>query len=80
MVAALQTAEAAQTVGEAQGWLPLSARQLEQQQRADESLALVRDWLEAGQRPSWPQVSARGPEVKAYESPMVAGGSPDHRG
>ncbi|CAL8234494.1 unnamed protein product [Arctogadus glacialis] len=59
---ALQTTEAAQTIGEAEGWLPLSARQLEQQQRADETLALVRDWLEAGQCPSWPEVSARGPE------------------
>ena len=39
MVAALQTTEAAQTVGEAEGWLPLSARQLEQQQRA-----LARPW------------------------------------
>ncbi|CAL8287781.1 unnamed protein product [Arctogadus glacialis] len=57
MVAALQTTEAAQTISEAEGWLPLSARQLEQQQRADETLALVRDWLEAGQRPSWPEVS-----------------------
>ncbi|CAL8397744.1 unnamed protein product [Boreogadus saida] len=54
MVAALQTTEAAQTIGEAQGWLPLSARQLEQQQRADKTLVLVRDCLEAGQRPSWP--------------------------
>ena len=66
MVAALQTTEAAQTISEAEGWLPLSARQLEQ--RADETLALVRDWLEAGQRPSWPEVSVRGPEVKAYHS------------
>ncbi|CAL8290182.1 unnamed protein product [Arctogadus glacialis] len=68
MVAALQTTEAAQTIGEAEGWLPLSARQLEQKQRADETLVLVRDWLEAGQRPSWPEVSARGPEEKAYHS------------
>ncbi|CAL8391356.1 unnamed protein product [Arctogadus glacialis] len=67
MVAALQTTEAAQTIGEAEGWLPLSARQLEQQW-ADETLVLVRDWLEAWQLPSWPEVSARGPEVKAYHS------------
>ena len=68
VVAALQTTEADQTIGEAEGWLLLTASQLEQQQRADETLALVRDWLEAGQRPSWPEVSARGPEVKAYHS------------
>ncbi|CAL8407047.1 unnamed protein product [Arctogadus glacialis] len=36
--------------------------------RFSHSLALVRDWLEAGQRPSWPEVSVRGPEVKAYHS------------
>ncbi|KAK0141568.1 hypothetical protein N1851_021279 [Merluccius polli] len=59
---------AVQTAGDAEGWLPLSARQLEQQQRADETLAAVRDWLEAGRRPSWPEVSARGAEVKAYHS------------
>ncbi|KAK0136443.1 hypothetical protein N1851_027445 [Merluccius polli] len=56
------------TAGDAEGWLPLSARQLEQQQRADETLAAVRDWLEAGRRPSWPEVSARGADVKAYHS------------
>ena len=39
---------AVQTTGDAEGWLPLSARQLEQQQRADETLAAVRDWLEEG--------------------------------
>ncbi|CAL8387356.1 unnamed protein product [Gadus morhua 'NCC'] len=58
-----KTTEADQTIGEAEDWLLLTASQLEQQQRADETLALVRDWLEAGQRPSWPEVSARGPEV-----------------
>ncbi|CAL8373029.1 unnamed protein product [Arctogadus glacialis] len=68
MVASLQTTEADQTIGEAEGWLLLTPSQLEQQQRADETLALVRDWLEAGRRPSWPKVSARGPEAKAYHS------------
>ena len=56
--AALQTTEADQTIGEAEGWLLLTGSPLEQQQRADETLALVRDWLEAGQHPSWPEVSA----------------------
>ena len=41
MVAALQTTEADRTIGEAEGWLPLTASQLEQQQRADEALALA---------------------------------------
>ncbi|CAL8295411.1 unnamed protein product [Merluccius merluccius] len=41
MVAALQTTEADQTIGEAEGWLLLTASQLEQQQRADETLALT---------------------------------------
>ena len=36
MVAALQTTEADQTIGEAEGWLLLTASQLEQQQQADD--------------------------------------------
>lgn len=47
---------------------PLTSLQLEQQQKEDGTLALVRSWLEAGQRPEWAVVSALGPEVKAYHS------------
>ena len=54
MVAAVQTTGAVCTAGDAEGWLLLAARQLEQQQQADKTLASVRDWLEAGQRSSWP--------------------------
>ena len=71
MVAALQTSKAAQTISEAEGWLPLSARQLKLQQWADDTLTRVTDCLEAGQCPSWPEVSARGPEVKAYQWRLV---------
>lgn len=51
-----------------EGWLPLSVEQLKQQQEADNTLLQVRQWLEAGQRPEWKEVSALGPEVKAYHS------------
>ncbi|CAL8240969.1 unnamed protein product [Merluccius merluccius] len=51
VVAAVQTNGAVQTAGDAEGWLPLLACQLEQQQRDDETLAAVRDWLDpAGRR------------------------------
>lgn len=49
-------------------WLPLTTPRLRQQQEADGTLALVRDWLELEQRPEWTEVSSQGPEVKAYHS------------
>lgn len=52
-------------------WLPLTTEQLKQQQEADLTLALVRGWLESGRRPEWAEVSALGPEVKAYHSQWV---------
>ncbi|KAJ8333691.1 hypothetical protein SKAU_G00410100 [Synaphobranchus kaupii] len=62
MVAAVQTTD------NGEGWLPLTTPQLKQQQEADETLALVRDWLETERHPEWTEVTARGPEVLSYHS------------
>lgn len=61
LVAAVQT-------GSGDGWLPLSSRELRQHQAADAVLGRVRGWLEDGRQPSWTEVSAAGPEVKAYHA------------
>ncbi|CAL8343048.1 unnamed protein product [Arctogadus glacialis] len=45
---------------------PLSA-DTELQQWADDTLTRVTDCLEAGQCPSWPEVSARGPEWGSFQ-------------
>lgn len=46
--------------------LPLTTQQLQQQKEADETLVLVRGWLEVGQWPEWAEVSALGPEARPY--------------
>lgn len=51
-----------------EGWLPLTSEQLKQHQESDGDLARVRQWLDAGQRPGWQEVSALGPELKAFHS------------
>ncbi|KAG7253930.1 LOW QUALITY PROTEIN: hypothetical protein CRUP_002650, partial [Coryphaenoides rupestris] len=43
-------------------------RELRQHQAADAVLGRVRGWLEEGRQPSWTEVSAAGPEVKAYHA------------
>ncbi|KAK7899004.1 hypothetical protein WMY93_019857 [Mugilogobius chulae] len=47
---------------------PQSVDQLQALQESDTTLALVRQWLEQGNRPEWPTVSPHGCEVKAYYS------------
>ncbi|KAG7255623.1 hypothetical protein CRUP_014089 [Coryphaenoides rupestris] len=44
------------------------SRELRQHQAADAVLGRVRGWLEDGRQPSWTEVSAAGPEVKAYHA------------
>jgi len=61
LVAAVQT-------GSGDGWLPLSSQELRQHQAADAVLGQVRGWLEEGRQPPWAEVSAAGPEVKAYHA------------
>ncbi|KAJ8367401.1 hypothetical protein AAFF_G00320280 [Aldrovandia affinis] len=56
---------AVHTISEA-GWLPVSPEQLREGQEADGMLRKVRGWLEAGRPPQWAEVSAEGPELKAY--------------
>ncbi|KAJ8394697.1 hypothetical protein AAFF_G00042970 [Aldrovandia affinis] len=56
---------AVHTISEA-GWLPVSPEQLRKGQEADGMLQKVRGWLEAGRPPQWAEVSAEGPELKAY--------------
>ena len=65
---AIPTVAVAQTTNSEGRWYPLTTLQLRQQQETDETLALVRGWLERDQRPDWTEVSAQGPEVKAYHS------------
>ena len=48
--------------------ISLTSRELQKFQADDEGLARVRSWLEAGRRPEWAEVSALGPELKAYHS------------
>ena len=62
------TVATAKTASDEEGWLPLTTQQLKQKQEADRTLALVGGWLETGRRPKWSEVSALGPEVKAYHS------------
>lgn len=50
------------------GWLLLTAEELRQQHEADDSLTRVRRSFESGQHPEWAEVSALGPEVKAYHT------------
>ncbi|KAG7262221.1 hypothetical protein CRUP_023891 [Coryphaenoides rupestris] len=45
-----------------------ASRELRQHQAADAVLGRVRGWLEEGRQPSWTEVSAAGPEVKAYHA------------
>lgn len=47
---------------------PFSREQLQQHQEMDPVLAEVRSWLETQQRPEWPAISARGPEIKLLHS------------
>ncbi|KAK2919988.1 hypothetical protein Q8A73_002192 [Channa argus] len=56
---------AAVTTGEGE---PFSREQLQQHQEMDPVLAEVRSWLETQQRPEWPAISARGPEIKLLHS------------
>ncbi|KAK2899766.1 hypothetical protein Q8A73_012895 [Channa argus] len=56
---------AAVTTGEGE---PFSREQLQQHQEMDPVLAEVRSWLETQQRPEWPAISARGPEIKMLHS------------
>ncbi|KAK2919619.1 hypothetical protein Q8A73_001823 [Channa argus] len=56
---------AAVTTGEGE---PFSREQLQQHQEMDPVLAEVRSWLETQQRPQWPAISARGPEIKLLHS------------
>ena len=65
---AVQRVTTANPTEDGAGWLALTMEQLKQQQEADVTLALVGDWLKAGQRPRWEEVSALGPEVKTYHS------------
>lgn len=60
-VAAIQTADC-------EGSSPWTSAQLQQCQEADATLAVVINWLATGRRPEWTEVSAHGPEVKAYQS------------
>ncbi|KAK2887926.1 hypothetical protein Q8A73_019374 [Channa argus] len=56
---------AAVTTGEGE---PFSREQLQQHQEMDPVLAEVRSWLETQQRPEWPAISARRPEIKLLHS------------
>ncbi|KAJ8378348.1 hypothetical protein AAFF_G00243680 [Aldrovandia affinis] len=48
------------------GHVVMSPEQLREGQEANGTLQKVRGWLEAGQPPQWAEVSAEGPELKAY--------------
>ncbi|XP_067358906.1 uncharacterized protein [Channa argus] len=63
---------AAVTTGEGE---PFSREQLQQHQEMDPVLAEVRSWLETQQRPEWPAISARGPEIKLQAEGGAAQGS-----
>ncbi|KAK2894334.1 hypothetical protein Q8A73_016818, partial [Channa argus] len=56
---------AAVTTGEGE---PFSREQLQQHTEMDPVLAEVRSWLETQQRPEWPAISARRPEIKLLHS------------
>lgn len=51
-----------------EGWLPLPAEQLKRHQESDINLVHLRQWLESGRRPECQEVSAFGPDLKAYHS------------